>query len=432
MFRTNLRRIWQGDRRSGLWKNADFLNLWGAETVSQFGSQISLLAIPLLAAVTLDASPLEMGILGAAGGLPRLLLGFLAGPWVDRHRKRPLMIATDAGRAIVLLAIPICALFDSLRMEILIAVAMLVGLQTVFFNTAYSAIVPILVERHQLGDANGKLMASLSLAQAAGPAIAGALISVVSAPIVIVGNALSFLWSGWFIRGIRKVEPPVPARSPEHHFRREIVDGFRVLVASPILRATTLCSATIVLAGNLFLSVYVLYMTDDLHLSSTGIGLVYASGGIGSLIGTFLAGLFATRIGVGRTIVWSAFAFGAFGVTVPMAILVPEHALPLVVFAECFQWMALMVHDVNRVSLRQALTPDHLQGRVAASSQALVGGMQPLGMLLGGAIGNVVGVHTALIVGVIGMFVASYFVWASPTTNQETFPVEPDPLFAAM
>jgi MFS family permease len=432
VFRHLHRRIFHREDRSSLWKNSDFLNLWGSETISQFGSQISLLAIPLLAAITLDATPLEMGILGAAGGFPRLILGFLAGPWVDRHRKRPLMIATDLGRALIVLAIPVAAWLDKLTIGLLMVVAILIGMMSVYFNTAYTAIVPVLVERRQLGDANGKLMSSYSLAQAAGPAIAGTLMSVFSAPLVMLMNAVTYLWSGWFIRHIKKPEPPPPVRTEQHHFRQEILDGFRVLIASPILKATTTCSVAVSLSGNMFLAVYVLYMTNDLHLSSSGIGLVYASGGIGSLLGTFVSGWFAKQLGVGPTIVWSSVACGLLGIAVPMAILVPDHALPLIVFAECFQWMALMVHDVNRVSLRQALTPDHLQGRVSASTQALYGGAQTIGLLAGGVVGDLFGVRVALIVGIAGMFAASWFVWASPTRDVEIFPAEPDPLFATM
>ena len=432
MFRHLHRRIFHREDPDSLWKNTDFLNLWGSETISQFGSQISLLAIPLLAAVTLDATPLEMGILGAAGGFPRLILGFLAGPWVDRHRKRPIMVLTDVGRALVVLAIPVAALLDHLSIGLLLVVATLIGMMSVYFNTAYTAIIPVLVQRRQLGDANGKLMSSYSLAQTAGPAIAGTLISLLSAPVVMLVNCATYLWSAWFLRHIRKPEPPPPERARRHHFRQEILDGFRVLVASPILRATTTCSVAISLSGNIFLAVYVLYMTNDLHLSSSGIGLVYASGGIGSLLGTFVSSWFARKLGVGRTIVWSAIACGLLGMTVPLAILVPDHALPLIVFAECFQWMTLMVHDVNRVSLRQALTPDHLQGRVSASTQALYGGAQTLGLLAGGVVGDLFGVQVALIVGIAGMFAASWFVWASPTNEVRVMPAEPDPLFATM
>jgi MFS family permease len=432
VFRFPLFKIRRSGSRSVLWKNADFLHLWAAESVSQFGSQISLLAIPLIAALSLDATPLEMGILGAAGGLPRLILGFLIGPWVDHHNKRKIMIVTDIGRAIVLLAIPMGWWLDVLTIPILIAVAVLIGVLTVMFNTAYSAIVPVLVERKHLGDAHSKLMASVSLAQTMGPAIAGGLVSLFSASMVTLLNAATYLWSGWFIRGITRPEPEPAADEVKHHFRKEIMDGFRVLVASPILKATTTTSVLISLTGNMFLAVYVLYMTDDLGLSSTGVGLVYASGGVGALIGTTVSGWLVRRIGVGGTIVWGAVACGAFGATVPMAVLIPQYALPLIVFAEFFQWMLLTVHDVNRIALRQALTPNRLQGRIAAATNALYGGAQTAGLLLGGVIGDLAGVRAALIVGIVGMFVASYFVWASPTRVQFSMPEEPDPLFAAI
>lgn len=431
MFRFPLFKIRRDGNRSALWKNADFLNLWGAETVSQFGSQISLLAIPLIAALSLDATALEMGVLGAAGGLPRLILGFLAGPWVDRHNKRRIMIATDLGRALCIAAIPVCWWLDVISIPLLIAITFIVGVQSVFFNIAYTAIVPTLVERRQLGDAHSKLMASVSLAQAAGPAIAGGLVSLLSAPVVTIINAATYLWSGAFLRKIEAREE-APAEDEVHHWRKEIMDGFRVLVASPILKATTTTSTLVSLTGNMFLAVYVLYMTDDLGLSSTGVGLVYASGGVGALLGTVVSGWFVRRIGVGQSIVWGAVACGVLGASVPLAILVPAYALPLIVFAEFFQWMALTVHDVNRIALRQALTPNRLQGRIAATTQALYGGAQTGGLLLGGVIGDAFGVRTALIVGIVGMLLASWFVWDSPTRHQFAMPEEPDPQFAAM
>lgn len=413
--------------RSGLWANRDFMNLWGAETVSQLGSQITPVAIPLLAALTLDATPFQMGVLAAASGLPVLVVGFVAGAWVDRLKRRPIMLAMDIGRAITLLAIPFAAVIDALSIELLMIVSLLAGMQTVFFNAAYASILPVLVGRSQLAEANGKLHVSMSVSQVAGPALAGSLVSLVSAPVVILIDAVTFLCSGWFIGRIR-VDEPAPARShDDRHFWREVREGFDTLWASPVLRATTASSATINFSGFLFLAVYVLYMTDDLGLSSTGVGLVYAAGGVGSLIGSLVAPRVAKRFGVGRTIVWSAISFGGFGLLVPLAILVPDHALPLIVVAELIQWMTLVVFHVIRLSVRQSLTPDRLQGRVAASDQVLAGGMQPVGSFLGGVIGSWYGVQTALIVGVIGMFLAAAWVWRSPTASLRTMPGEPDP-----
>ncbi|MEJ7837417.1 MAG: MFS transporter [Thermomicrobiales bacterium] len=432
MFRFPFFRNKRDGRRSALWQNANFINLWSAESVSQFGTQISLLAIPLIAALNLDASPLEMGILGAAGGLPRFIFGFLIGPWVDRHNKRRIMLVTDIGRTITLLAIPFAWWLDVLTIPLLLLVAVAVGIQSVLFNTAYSAIVPVIVERRQLGDAHSKLWASVSLAQAVGPAVAGGLVSIMSAPFVTIINAATYLWSGFFIRKVDADESELKEDTTTHRWRHEIMDGFRVLVASPIMRATTTTSVLVSLTGNMFLSVYVLYMANDLNLTSSGIGLVYAAGGVGALLGTMVSGWFVQRLGVGGTIVWGAVACGAFGIAVPAAILVPDYALPLIVVAEFLQWMALTVHDVNRVALRQALTPNRLQGRIAASTQTLYGGAQTAGLLLGGLIAEVIGVQITLVIGIVGMFVATWFVWNSPTRQQRTMPDEPDPHFALM
>jgi MFS family permease len=187
-----------------------------------------------------------------------------------------------------------------------------------------------------------------------------------------------------------------------------------------------LSSATINLAGWMFLAVYVLYMTDDLGLTATGVGLVFASGGVGALIGSVLAPRLSDRFGVGRTLVWSAIGFGVFGLTVPMAILVPEYALPLVIFAECMQWMTLVVFNVLALSLRQSLTPNRMLGRVAASNQVLAQGMMPIGSFLGGVVGSLVSVQAALLAGVAGMFLAAAWVWFSPTIHIEEMPTEPD------
>lgn len=414
-------------QRSGLSANRDFMNLWGAETVSQFGSQITPVAIPLLAALTLDATAFEMGLLAATNGLPLLVVGFVAGAWVDRLKRRPIMLAMDIGRAITLLTIPIAAALDLLSIELLMVVSLLTGVQTVFFNAAYASILPVLVDRSQLSDANGRLHMSMSISQVAGPALAGSLISFISAPVVLLIDSASFLWSGWFISRIRNNEPAITRTKEARPFWHEAGEGFRALVASPVLRATTASSATINLSGFLFLAVYVLYMTGDLGLSSTGVGFVYAAGGVGSLIGSLAAPRVAKRFGVGPTILWSAIAFGMFGLLVPLAILVPDYALPLIIVAELSQWMTLMVFHVIRASLRQSLTPNRLQGRVAASDQVLAGGMQPIGSLLGGVIGSVFGVQAALIAACAGMFLAAAWVWLSPTSGLMEMPERPDP-----
>jgi MFS family permease len=417
-------------RRSTLWHNTNFLNLWSAETVAQFGAQLSIVAIPLIAALTLKSNALEMGLLAASGQAPRLLIGFFAGAWVDRLRRQPIMQAMDFGRALTYLIIPLAALMDALSFELLLAVAIIGGCQAVFFDAAWAAIIPHLVERRHLSDANGKLMASVSLAQILGPALAGTLIAWMTGPMVMVITALTFALSGWFITRIRTTEtrPGRDAAKPSR-ILHEVKEGFGELLGSDIVRPLTTSAAVLNLGGFMFLSVYVLYLADDLGLSPKGIGLVFASGGIGALAGSMMAAPLARRFGVGRTILVGAVVFGTANLLVPLAILVPDHALPLVVASETISWLSLQVFNINRFSLRQALTPDHLLGRISSSTMTIVGGVQMIGSLLGGIIGQVFSVHTSLIIGTIGMFLAAWWIWDSPIPAIREMPEHPEEAF---
>ncbi|HEV2073469.1 MAG TPA: MFS transporter [Thermomicrobiales bacterium] len=423
-------KFFRNRQRSALWRNHDFLNLWSAETIAQFGSQLSLVAVPLIAALTLDASPLEMGILAASGSAAGLILGFIAGVWVDRLPRKPIMIAMDVGRALTFAAIPIAALMDILTFQLLLVVAILGGCQTVFFNAAWSAIIPNLVDRKHLSDANGKLFASLSLAQVIGPALAGSLIGWFSGPMVMGITSGTFAWSGWFLTRIRHPEPPRNRSTPgSRPVLREIREGLDELLGSKLVRPLTTSAAVLNFGGFIFLAVYVLYLTDDLGLSTSGVGLVFAAGGIGSLVGSIVAPTLARTFGVGRTVLWSATIFGVGNMLVPLAILVPAYALPLIVASETIAWMSLIVFNINRFSLRQALTPDHLQGRVSSSTIAIISGVQMLGSLMGGVIGQVFSVHTALIVGTVGMLVAAWWIWDSPIPGIRDMPEHPEEVF---
>lgn len=412
--------------RDPLWNHPDFIRLWSGRAISQVGTELSLVAIPLYAVLSLDATPLQMGILAASAGLPRLLLGFVAGAWVDRLRRKPIMIATDIGRALVIATIPIAALIGVESLPLLIAVQLLAGLFSIFFQAAWAPYLPGLVGRANLPSANSKILGSASVAQVAGPSLAGTLIGVIGAPFTFVIDALSYLWSAIFIARIEHVEPPPRPRDDNRSIVGEIRQGIRVLISSPILRALTGSDATIVLGGYIFLAVYPLFMVESLGLSAQGVGLVFAAGGVGALAGSLITTAMIRRLGTGPTIVWSATLFGAFGLAVPMAVLVTEYALPLVVFAEFAQWMMLVVFNITSGSLRQALTPDHLLGRVVASDQVLGSGLQPVGAFLGGVLGQIFGVQAALLIGVAGMFCAGLWVFRSPVREIMDMPTEPD------
>jgi MFS family permease len=399
--------------------------LWGAETISQLGTQLTALAIPLIAALSLDASPAQMGLLVATGTAPALLVGLFVGVWVDRLPRKPVLIVADLARGALLGLIPVLWVLDTLSITMLYAIGFGVGIFTVFFDVAYQAYLPALVGRDDLLEGNGKLQASASFAQVAGPGLGGGLIALITAPAAIAVDAVSFVLSAVLIGKIKTQEPPVDRTVDHPKMIPAIAEGLRAVVADPLLRALAGCSATTTLFGWGFLAVYVLYMTEDLGLSAAQVGFVFATGGMGALIGAVLAGPAARRFGVGKTIVGSRVLVGIFGLTVPAAVLVPSVALPLVVFAEFAQWLVLLIADVNTVTIRQAITPDRLQGRVNATWKFIVSGLVPIGGLMGGLIGEWYGVQTTLVIGILGMLAAAAWVWASPVRSMTVIPSEP-------
>jgi len=412
-------------RRAGLWNNYDFLQLWASETVSQIGAQITLVALPLLAALSLDASAAEMGLLTAAETAPPLLLGLFAGVWVDRMRRRPIMVATDFGRAAVLLSIPILWWMDVLRIEMLYVVSFIVGVQSLFFDVAWVTLLPAVVRRDQLIEGNSKLQASASGAQVAGPGLAGLLVGIAGAPFAILVDAVSYLVSAAFILRVRTHEKQ-PERHGDAHVLREMREGLSVVVHNPILRAIAASGATVSLFGYMFLAVYVLFLTEELGFSATAVGLVFSLGGLGAIVGAVLAEPIKRRIGIGPAIIFGRIGFGLGGLLVPMAVLAPAYEVPLVLGAEFLQWLMYLIAIVNEVSLRQSVTPDRLLGRVNATMRFLNAGMIPIGALIGGALGGMIGLRETLFVGVAGMLITGVWVYFSPLRTTRDTPLLED------
>lgn len=410
---------WQ---RGELLRHADFIKVWTAESISQFGAQISIFAVPLIAAVTLDASPLEMGILSAAGPAPRLVIGFIAGAWADRLPRRPIMIFTNLGRMIASAMIPLVALSGNLTFAILLAIAVITGMQSVFFDTAWAALLPNMVGKKHLTDATSKLMGSASLAQVVGPALGGLIVGLFGGPQAMWIPAVTFALSAVFLMRIRTPEVMPDRSQSATSMWNEVREGLVELWREPVVLALMNSSIVLNFGGAMFLAVYVLFMTNDLELSSQGIGLVFAAGGIGALVGTIIAPMLAKKIGVGSSILVGAIGFGVANLPVPLAFYFPEIALPVVVFGETGAWLSLMVFNVNRFALRQAMTPNHLRGRIAASSITLVSGAAMIGSLLGGVIGEIVSVHAALYVSIVFQAAAALWVWKSPVPAIIDFP----------
>lgn len=419
-------------RRSGLWRSQDFINFWSGETIANFGGQIGLVAMPLIAAVTLHASPFEMGLLAASGTLPRMVVGVFAGTWVDHRKRRPIMIIINVSRMLLYAVIPLSAAVGLLSYGLLLVLSLLAGALGIVFDSAWSAMVPTLVNRDDLADANGKLWASMSLAQITGPAIAGTLIAWLGGPYVMAVTALTFGISVWFLRRIRKAEPQpeTPAHGGPAVMLNTIREGFHELVRSPVVRPLTTSMITIMFGAAIFSSVYVLFLTDTLGLATNKVGMIFAVGGVGALAGSMVAAPAAKRYGVGPVILWAALIHGVANFLIPGATLVgPLWLLPLLA-GEVAAWVAFQTYDINRFSLRQSMTRPNLMGRVASSTMTIASAASMVGALLGGTIGQLYGIQAALVVGSIMMLAGAVFVWRSPIPQMRHLapPAEVDPL----
>lgn len=413
----------------GLWRQPDFLKLWTAETISQLGSQVTALALPLVAIVLLRATPLEVGLLTAVDFLPFLVVGLPAGVWVDRMRRRPILIAGDIGRAIALLSIPFAYALGALTIWQLYAVGFVVGVLTVFFDVAYQSYLPSLVEREHLVEGNAKLDISRSGAQLAGPGVAGLLIGIVTAPIAIVADALSFLGSALFVFLIRRREPdPEPERHADGQrvgMRTQIAEGLRYVLNHRYLRNIAATTATGNLFGNISFSMLLLYAVQELRLSVETIGLIFAIGNVGFLAGAILAARVTRILGVGPTIIVMAALAGPGALLVPLAI--GSLAVPLLIASGVIGGFSTVVYNVNQVSLRQSITPDRMQGRMNATMRFIVWGTIPIGATLGGILGSTIGVYQTLWVGAIGSLFSFLPALFSPLRGIRTMPDAPPP-----
>jgi MFS family permease len=362
-----------------------------------------------------------MGLLGAFEFAPFLLLSLLAGVWVDRLRRRPILIVGDIGRTVLLATIPLAATLHVLTMEQLYVVALLTGVLTVFFDVAYQSYLPVLVSREHLVEGNSKLEVSRSVAQIVGPGIAGALVQLVTAPIAIVLDAMSYVASVISLLFI-KVAEPEPVHAKDQAIWAELREGLSVVLGNPLLRSIAGCTATSNLFGNAMQAVYVLYITRELGLQPAVIGLIFAVSGPGALLGSLLAGPIAQGFGLGRTIVGSILIGALANLLVPLAGGPPFVAAGMLMVAAFFAGVSNPLYNINQVSLRQAITPDHLQGRMNASMRFIVWGTIPIGALLGGGLGQVFGLWPTIVAMVLAELLAPLWVLFSPVRRLKEQP----------
>ena len=370
----------------GVLRDATFRRFWIGQSISFVGSHVTELALPLTAVLVLDADSDQMGVLTAVGYLPFLLVGLVAGVWVDRMRRRRILIATELLSGLAIAVVPLAAVLGVLRIEVLFGVAFVVGISEVIAPVAYQSFLPSLVGRDRLVEGNAKLEASHSVATILGPSLGGQLVHFLTAPIALVVDSVSYLVSALLLGSIRVAEPPPVADAERPSIRTQIGEGLRLVVATPILRALMTCGSIHNFFSRMIDALLILYAVDVVGLDAAEIGLVLAAGGPGAFLGALAVGRLGERFGVGRLIVGSQVLTGVSRLLVPIAAGVGSQLGAIAVLASSafLLGLARTMFNVTQVSLRVAITEDRMHGRVNATMRFVMWGVTPFGALAGG------------------------------------------------
>ncbi len=397
-----------------LWRDPSFRRFWLGEAISLLGSQVTALALPLSAVLLLHAGPGEMAILGVLTYLPFLVVTLPAGVLADRRRRRPLLMIANVGRAVALLAIPASAWLGVLSLPLLYGVSLVVGVLTVVFEVGYLAYVPNLVSRHRLADANARLQATSSAAEVGGPGIAGLLIAAVGAPLAILIDSVSYLASAVLLFGIRREEPDPSTDGRAVDILGDIRTGLRITFTDPILRAFALEAATNNLAWQVVEVVLLIYATQVLGLDALAIGTLFSLGAIGAVLGAVTAGPLGRRFGIGRTIAVAMVLCGFGTLLIPLAMPPPVLGGVILAVALFIGGFGTTISVVHVITVRQTITPDELLGRMNASYRTLSYGAIPIGAIIGGVLGESIGLQATMAIGAIGVALAPLWVLLSP------------------
>jgi MFS family permease len=410
--------------RLGVLHQPDFRRLWLGQTVSHFGTQVGVLALPLAAILVLQAGAFEVALLGALEFLPFLLFTLIAGVWADRLPRRRILIVADIGRAAVIAIVPLAYATGWLQMWVLYAVAFAAGTLTVFFDIAYQSFLPSLLQRPQLPEGNSKLEISRSAAQVAGPGIGGFLVGVAGAPLALAVDALTFLGSVAFLFRIRTADlPSRPIGAPPRSMRTEIAEGLRYFVRDRNLRAIGASVTLVNFGAQITGSIFLVFIVRDLGLSPEAIGLTFSVGSIGLIAGAFGATWTARRIGIGPSLIVAVLL-----IAIPLYVypFVPrDGAVPILIAAGIVTGIGVMLINVNAVSLRQSLTPDELQGRVNASGRWIAWASIPLGALVGGILASTIDLRPTIFVSAVAASLAFLPLVFSPLRQLRVMPSAP-------
>ena len=397
------------NRRGRLWKNRDFMRFWSGQTVSQFGNQFTILALPTIAILVVHASIFQVGLLGAIEFLAFPTIGLFVGVWVDRFSRRPILIACNVGRLTSLSSIPMAFLLNGLSLYQLFAVAGVNGVFQVFFDVAYQSYLPSIVEPSDLVEGNSKLQMSVSAATIIGPTVAGALIGLVGAAISVAVDAIGYLTSVLALSSIRTREQNEmpPGEKSARNFLSELREGVNLTLRTPILSKLTVLLAMSNLGNTIAGTVYLYFAYDQLGLTPLWVGILGTAGGIGFLVGALMAGKVSKKLGIGRALtfsIMSGFAYAAF----PLALFLP--AIPILIALSFLLSFPVLIFNVVALSLIQRVTPSRLLGRVNATRRTISWGVIPIASFTGGYLGSAIGLPATLVVG--GLIAGGAVVWA--------------------
>lgn len=407
--------------KGSLWRDRNFMTLWSGQALSQFGAQISELAIPVLAVLLLNASEFEVGVLNAANVAAFLVIGLPAGAWIDRMRKRHVMIWADGVRAVALAALPLLWWAGMLQMWHVFAVALVMGIASVFFDVSYQSIIPSLVRPNQIAEANGKLQSTYELANIAGPGIGGWLIGVLTAPFAILATVGTYVVSLVALLFTRDHEE---RRTPEDHapILHEIGEGLRFVFTERLLRRIVGTTATSNFFNTISVTMVPIFLLRELGFTPQSLGVVFSLGAVGGLLGAMATPHIVRWIGEARAIPVSSIGFSAAALLLPLAAVVPAVAFPLLVFQWFVGSFTVLLYNITQVTFRQRITPARLLGRMNASVRFVVWGVMPIAALLSGALGTWLGVVPTMWIGAVGQVFSALFVVIAPFWTMRELP----------
>lgn len=402
----------------GLWRHHDFLRLWAAQAVSALGSRVSRTALPIIAILSLDASLSEQAILGALSVAPAILVGLVVGGRVDRGRKRGLLIGSDLMRAALIVSIPVAAWLGGLSVPQLYIVAALVGAATTVFSIADNSYLPALIDRNSLVEGNAKLETTEAIAEAAGPGLAGVLIQLLTAPVAMLLDAASYLWSALMLSRISVRESP-SAKPGDATLLKDVAAGFAACWALPPVRLMLVSETLAWLFGGVFLALYMATALTALKLSPATAGLIISCGGFGAFAGALLAERLDRKLGAFRAMGAALLAGQAASLFIPLAVGAGALATPLLIAHQLVGDAFLTAYAIIAISLRQRELPAGVLGRSNATFHVLTGAALPAGALAAGFAAEAIGLAPVLWVGAIGGIVSALILAGPALTGYD-------------